>query len=85
MADFNPLVHQDIEATLNSIINCQSAVQDAQAKQIAMLTAICDKFGDQIPVLYQLLQSLEGTEAMEKVLQESNIAVLEMYCREVNR
>ena len=77
-----PAIHPDLEQILLSLVNTQSVLIDAEAKQAALIQAICDQYGDQIPLLYQLLQSIEGNREVEKQLQNTAIAVLEQYRRQ---
>ena len=82
MNTHNTFIHPNLEQTLLSLINTQSVLIDAESKQAALVQAICDQYGAQIPLLYQLLQSIEGNREVGKQLQNTTIAVLEQYRRQ---
>ena len=79
MNDFNPLVGHSAEKTFNNSINTQTTMQDAINKHTATIAAVCDQYGDMIPLLYHILQSNEGLLAMAKVVQGCDIAGLAMH------
>ena len=80
----NPLIQQTATATLTSIINTQAAYGGMITQQIALAKNLCNRFGDQYPEVYTLLQQLEGGHEVVTVLNNASIGVLAQHNREIN-
>ena len=72
---------RQLDQQLLKLVNVQAVLIDAQTRQQAFVQALADHFGDHIPGLYQVLQSLEGDTEVAKQQQADLIAAFELNCR----
>ena len=70
--------YRQLDEKLTKLINVQTVLIDAQAKQLAFFQALAEHYGDSNPALHQALQSLEGDSEVTKQQQADLIAAYEL-------
>ena len=83
MNDHNPLLQDNAEKTLNSMINVVSMFIAATDKMAANAAAKADHYGEGNPVFYDDLLVIEGLRDGLRALKTTNIAVLEQHNHEI--